>query len=112
MKGYIKIESTTREVKEGLSIETDLRDVSYMDRIVVVNGVCSALRITSTELKLIADLIGSGFMEEVTDTVILEDDTEVVRKPEFGTSKKKKPNVRIIGGDDEGMLELLKYLLS
>ena len=112
MKGYIKIESATREGREGLSIETDLWDVSYMDRIVAVNGVCSALCITSTELKLIADLISSGFMEEVTDTVTLEDDTEVVRKPESGPSKKKKPNVRIIGGDDEGMLELLKYLLS
>lgn len=111
MKGYIKIESTTREGREGLSIETDLWDVSYMDRILVIHGVCSALRITSAELKLMAGLIDSGFMEGVTDTVTLEDDTEVVRKPGFGTSK-KKPNVRITGGDAEGMFELLNDLLS
>ena len=111
MKGYIKIESATHEGKEGLSVKTDLRDVSYMDRIVVVNSVCHALHITPTELKLMAGLISSGFMEEMPDTVTLEGDTEVVRKPESDTSK-KKPNVLIIGGDAEDMLELLKDLLS
>ena len=92
MKGYIKIESATHEGKAGLSIETDLRDVSYMDRIAVVNGVCHALHITPTELKLMAGLIGSGLMEELTDTQVLEDNT--------------------IGVDNEDMLELLKALLS
>ena len=92
MKGYIKIESATHEGKEGLSIETDLRDVSYMDRIAVVNGVCYALHITPTELKLMAGLIGSGLMEKLTDTQVLEDNT--------------------IGVDNEDTLELLKALLS
>lgn len=109
MKGYIKIESATREGEEGLSVETDLRDVSYMDRIAVVNGVCRALHITHTELKLMADLIGSGFMEEMTDTQVLKDDTEVV-KPE--PKERKRANVKTIGGDAEDMLELLKDLLS
>ena len=111
MKGYIKIESATHEGKEGLSVQTDLRNVSYMDRIAVVHSVCHALHITPTELKLMADLISSGFMEEMTDTHVLEDDTEVVRKSESDTSK-RKPNVHIIGGDSEDMLELLKDLLS
>lgn len=92
MKGYIKIESATHEGKEGLRIETDLRDVSYMDRIAVVNGVCHALHITPTELKLMAGLIGSGLMEKLTDTRVLEDNT--------------------IGVDNEDTLELLKALLS
>lgn len=111
MKGYIKIESMSREDKEGLSVDTKLRDVSYMDRIVVVGGVCRALHITPTELKLMAGLISSGFMEEMTDTHVLEDDTEVVRKPESDTFK-KKPNVHIRGGDAEDMLDILKGLLS
>ena len=111
MKGYIKIESSTYEGKEGLSVKTDLRDVSYMDRIAVINSVCHALHITPTELKLMAGLIGSGFMKEKTDIVTLEDDTEVVRKPASDTPK-KKPNVHIVGGDAEDMLELLKELLS
>ena len=112
MKGYIKIESSTYEGKESLSVETDLRDVSYMDRIAVINGVCHALHITPTELKLMAGLIGSGFMEEMTDTVTLEDETEVARKPE--TKKKKKPNVHVIGldADSDDIAELLKELLS
>ena len=110
MKGYIKIESSTYEGKEGLSVQTDLRDVSYMDRIAVINGVCHALRITPTELKLMVDLISSGFMEEMTDTVTLEDETEVARKPET----KKKPNVHVIGldADSDDIAELLKELLS
>lgn len=78
MKGYIKIESVTHEGKEGLSVETELRDVSYMDRIAAVNCMCKALHITPTELKLMVDMIISGFMEEVTDTVILKDDTKEV----------------------------------
>lgn len=108
MKGYIKIESSTYEGKEGLSVKTDLRDVSYMDRIAVINSVCHALHITPTELKLMAGLIGSGFMEEMTDTVTLEDETEVARKP------KKKPNVHVIGldADSDDIAELLKELLS
>lgn len=109
MKGYIKIESATHEGKEGISVKTDLRNVSYMDRIAVVNSMCQALHITPTELKLMADLIGSGFMEEMTDTQVLEDDTEVV-KPE--PKERKRANVKIIGGDAEDMLELLKDLLS
>lgn len=112
MKGYIKIESATHEGKEGLSVHTDLRDVSYMDRIAVVNGVCHTLDISPTELKLMASLMSSSFMEEMIDTNVLEDDTEVVRKSESDTTKKKKPNVHIIGGDAEDMIELLKSLVE
>ena len=110
MKGYIKIESVTHEGKEGLSVRTDLRDVSYMDCIAVLNSVCHALNITHTELNLMAGLISSGFMEEMTDTHVLEDDTEVFRKPET----KKKPNVHVIGldADSDDIAELLKELLS
>ena len=108
MKGYIKIESATCEGEEGLSVKTDLRDVSYMDRIAVINSVCHALHITPTELKLMAGLISSGFMEEMTDTVTLEDETEVARK------SKKQPNVHVIGldVDSDDIAELLKELLS
>ena len=111
MKGYIKIESATHEGKEGLSVQTDLRDVSYMDRIAVVNGVCHALNITPTELKLMASLMSSSFMAAMMDTHVLEDDTEVVRKSESDTPK-KKPNVHIIGGYAEDMIELLKALVE
>ena len=68
MKGYIKIESTAHEGKEGISIDTHLQDVSYMDRIAAVNGLCIALEITPTELKLMAGLLDSGFMDAFADT--------------------------------------------
>lgn len=108
MKGYIKMESANHEGKAGISVQTDLHDVSYMDRIVLVNSMCRALRINSTELKLMADLIGSGLMEGMIDTRVLEDNTEV-GKPE--SKECKRANVKIIGGDAEDMLELLKDLL-
>ena len=108
MKGYIKIESATHEGKEGLSVEADLRDVSYMDRIVVVNGVCDALHIKPTELKLMADLIGSSLMDELVSIDTLRNDDD---EPQ---GAKKKPNVHAIGlkSDGDGIAELLKMLLS
>ena len=74
MKGYIKIEATTQEGAEGLRVKTELHDVSYVDRIVVVCGVCDALHITPAELKFMAGLIDSGLMEALVDTNKLKDD--------------------------------------
>ena len=108
MKGYIKIEATTHEGREGLSVEAKLRDVSNADCLVVVNGVCNALHITPAELKLMAGLIGSGLMDELVDTTNLKDDDDEPQE----AKKKKKPNVHIVGGDAEDMLELLKDLLD
>ncbi len=109
MKGYIKIESATHEGKEGLRVETKLRDVSYMDRIVVVHGVCGALRITSEELKLIADLIRSGLMDELVGTNTLKGDDDEPQE-----TKKKKSSVNFTGleSDGGGIAELLKMLLG
>ena len=99
MKGYIKIEATTYEGKEGLSVKTDLRDVDYMDRIAVVNGVCDALKITPAELKFMAGLIDSDLMEAMIDTRTLQDDRVEPQK-----SKKKF--------DSGDIVELLKSMLD
>ena len=122
MKGYIKIEAATYEGKHGLSVKTDLSDVSYMDRIAVLNSVCQAMHISPTELKLMAGLIGAGFMEEMTDTTVLEDETVPAEehKCECGEctcgkeKKSKKPNVHVIGVDagSDAIVELLKALLD
>ena len=100
MKGYIKIEASTYEGKEGLSVKTDLRDVSYMDRIAVINGVCRALHITPTELKLLAGLIDSGLMEELFDVNKLKDEGV-----ESQQSKKQK-------FDSDDIVALLKSMLD
>ena len=100
MKGYIKIEATTYEGKEGLSVKTDLRDVDYMDRIAVVNGVCDALKITPAELKFMAGLIDSDLMEAMIDTRTLKDESVEPQK-----SKKKK-------FDSDDLVDLLKSMLD
>ena len=103
MKGYIKIESAVHEGKEGLTIQTDLSDVRYVDVVTVVDSVCNALNITPTMLKRIADLIDSGFMEKLTDTVVLEDSTDM--------SCKTKSDKKSTGGDFEDMINLLINLM-
>lgn len=110
MKGYIKIESATHEGKEGLSVETKLSDVSSIDRIIVVSGVCDALHITPAELKLMAGLIDSGLMKVLVDVNKLQDDSVKPQEP------KKEPNVHDIGlesdGDGDGIAELLMMLMD
>ena len=99
MKGYIKIEATTYEGKEGLSFKTDLRDVDYMDRIAVVNGICDALNITPAELKFMAGLIDSDLMEAMIDTSTLKNESVEPQK-----SKKKF--------DSDDLVDLLKSMLD
>ena len=99
MKGYIKIEATTYEGKEGLRVDTKLRDVDYIDRIAVVNGVCDALRISPAELKFMAGLIDSDFMEVMVDTHKLQDESVEPQK-----SKKKF--------DVDDLVDLLKSVLD
>ena len=82
MEGFIKIETTTKEGREGLSVKTALSDVSFLDRVVIVNSVCNALNITPEELKLMSDLIDSDLMEALVDTIKLQDDSEEPWKAE------------------------------
>lgn len=100
MKGYIKIEANTYEGKEGLSVDTKLREVDYIDRIAVITGVCDALKITPAELKLMADLIDSGLMEVLVDVNKLQD--ECVEPQQ---SKKQK-------FDSDDLVDLLKSMLD
>ena len=99
MKGYIKIEATTYEGKEGLRVDTKLHEVDYIDRIAVVNGICDALKITPAELKFMAGLIDSDFMEAMVDTHTLKDESVEPQK-----SKKKF--------DSDGLVDLLKGMLD
>ena len=99
MKGYIKIEANTQEGAEGMRVNTELYDVSNVDRIIVVSGVCDALHITPVELKLMADLIEAGLMEVLVDVNKLQDGSVEPQK-----TKKKKP--------DDGIAELLKMFLD
>lgn len=112
MKGFIKIEAATHDGREGLSVETDLYNVSYMDRLQVLHSVCCALKITPAELKLMAGLIDSGFADEVADVEVLHDESVPEEDPECDCDK--KPKVHVIGLDAsaDGVAELLKMLLK
>ena len=98
MKGYIKIEATTQEGKEGLRVKTELHGVDYLDRIVVVCGVCDALRISPAELKLMAALIDSDLMKALVDVNKLQDDCVEPQEA------KKKPS--------NDLVDLLKSMLN
>ena len=100
MKGYIKIEATTQEGAEGLRVKTELHNVSNVDRIIVVGGVCAALHITPVELKLMADLIDSGLMEVLVDVNKLKDESAEPQQ-----SKKQK-------FDSDDIVQLLKSMLD
>ena len=82
MKGYIKIESATREGKAGLCVDTKLQEVSLLDRVVVIGAVCQSLDVSPTELKLIAGVLEAGFMREMTEQQVIRDNSEVAPKSE------------------------------
>lgn len=64
MTGYIKITATTRDGREGLEVRTDVRDVSTMDRMQVLDALCRGLKIGPSELKLFVSLKGLGILDE------------------------------------------------
>ena len=100
MKGYIKIEANTQEGAEVMRVKTELYDVSNVDRIILVSGVCDALHITPVELKLMADLIDSGLMEVLVGVNKLKDESTEPQQ-----SKKQK-------FDSDDIVELLKSMLD
>lgn len=112
MKGFIKIEAVTHDGREGLSVETELYNVSHMDRLHVVHSVCCALKITPAELKLMAGLIDSGFADEIADVEVLHDESVPAEDPECDCDK--KPKVHVIGMDArvDSVAALLKMLLK
>lgn len=115
MKGYIKIESVTCEDKEGLSVDTKLRDVSYMDRLQVLYSLCHSLNIKPSELKFMAELMDSGILDEAAEVKVLEDDTVPASDGDCGCKRgKAKPKVYVIGVDAESTLmhDLLKMLFN
>ena len=118
MKGYIKIEVTTHEGREGLSVQTHLEHVTYMDRLQILHSLCHSLNIESKELKFMAELMGSGILDETTDVTVLEDDTvpsDDKRQSKCDCKKSEsKSKVHVIGADERSTLmhDLLKMLLD
>ena len=74
MTGYIKITATTRNGRQGLSVKTDLRDVSYMDRMQVLDALCRSFKVSSSELKLFMSLKGLGILDRASTVETIQDE--------------------------------------
>ena len=110
MKGYIKIEATTHEGRDGLHIETRLENASYMDRMQVLHSVCRALKLDADELDLMAHMMRDGIIDAVVDTQVLRDDTEKADEDKCTCNKHKEKSTPDVNVD--GLVALLKMLLS
>lgn len=76
MTGYIKITAATRGGRQGLGVETNVQDVSIMDRMQVLDALCRSLKFSSKELKLFAALKGLGILDRAATVETIRDEHE------------------------------------
>lgn len=74
MTGYIKITATTHNGHEGLEVQTDVQNVSFMDRMQVLDALCKGLEIGPSELKLFVTLKSMGILDRATTTETIQDE--------------------------------------
>lgn len=64
MTGYIKITATTRNGHEGLEVQTDVQNVSFIDRMQVLDALCRGFEVDLDELQLFVALKSMGILDE------------------------------------------------
>lgn len=96
MTGYIKITATARNGHQGLEVETDVQDVSTMDRMQVLDALCRGFRISPNELKLFMSLKGLGILDKAATVETIQD--EHVKGP--GADLFDQLLSCLLGGDD------------
>ena len=74
MTGFIKITATTRNGHTGLEVETDVRDVSIVDRVQVLDALCRSFRISPKELKMFVALKSAGILDKAATVETIADD--------------------------------------
>ena len=74
MKGYIKITAATRDGRQGLEVETDVQDVSIMDRMQVLDALCRSFKVSSNELKMFMSLKGLGILDKAVTVEPIKDE--------------------------------------
>lgn len=67
MTGFIKVENVTREGREGMCVECQLRNVSTMDKFHTLHCVCRALHISQVDLMVFNELEKLQIWEEETE---------------------------------------------
>lgn len=76
MTGYIKITAATRDGRQGLKVETDVQDVSIMDRMQVLDALCRSFKVSPNELKLFMSLKGLGILDRAATVETIRDEHE------------------------------------
>ena len=74
MTGYIKITAATRNGHQGLEVETNVQDVSIMDRMQVLDALCRSLKFSPNELKLFMSLKGLGILDKAATVETIRDE--------------------------------------
>ena len=96
MTGHIKITAATRDGHRGLNVETDLQNVSFMDRMQVLDSLCRSLKISLTELKLFVSMKSEGILDKAVTVKTVKD--ECVKEP--GADLLDQLLHVMLGGDD------------
>lgn len=97
MTGFIKITATTRNGRQGLEVETDVQDVSIMDRMQVLDSLCRSFKVGPSELKLFMSLKSLGILDKAATVETVQD--EHVKGP--GADLFEQLLNAMLGGDDK-----------
>lgn len=97
MTGFIKITATTRNGHQGLEVQTDVRDVSVMDRIQVLDSLCRSFKVGSNELKLFVALKSAGILDKMSAVETISEDS--VKGPDADLFDQLLRS--LLGGDDK-----------
>lgn len=97
MTGFIKITATTRNGRQGLEVETDVQDVSIVDRMQVLDSLCRSFKVGPSELKLFMSLKSLGILDKAATVETIQD--EHVKGP--GADLFEQLLNAMLGGDDK-----------
>nr|DAJ97154.1 MAG TPA: hypothetical protein [Caudoviricetes sp.] len=97
MTGYIKITGTTRNGHEGLEVQTDVQNVSYMDLMQVLDALCRSFKVSLSDLELFVALKSRGILDKATTVETIQD--EHSKGP--GVAPFEQLLNIILGGDDK-----------
>lgn len=96
MTGYIKITAATRDGRQELEVQTDVQNVSILDRMQVLDSLCRSFKISSRELKLFMSLKSAGILDKAATVETIQD--EQVKGP--GVDLFDQLLRALMGGDD------------
>lgn len=76
MTGYIKITATTCNERQSLEVQTDVQDVSCIDRMQVLDALCRGFEVDLNELKLFVALKSAGILDEISKVKTVQNEKD------------------------------------